>query len=195
MPSGGRAVRKLTSREIFLLVVVAGLGTLGWVYGRGGNLGIGTAGATELDPLSFGDAPKVELARLDLEPEEFNPKARNLFSYFVPPPPVVKTPPPRQRQEPVRVVTPTPTVGRTPPRPQRPREIPAPKPTCRYIGHMGQKDRMMAVLECGDEVVLAAKGEVFEKQFKVLDFKYEMLEVGYTAEKWAEKSTELAMKR
>jgi hypothetical protein len=51
------------------------------------------------------------------------------------------------------------------------------------------------VLEQGDEVLLAAIGEVIEEQYKVVDFKYETLVIGYTAERWAGKTTELPMKR
>jgi len=186
-------MRKLTSREKFLLVVVGGLAVVGWIYGRDGGLGGVGVKATELAELKYGDPPVVQLARLELTAVDFDPKARNLFSYFTPPrrvgptPPVVRSRPiqrpPRQLPNPQPVV-------------QRPVQDPRPPhPSFRYIGFLGPKNNKIAVLERGDEVLLAGIGEVIEEQYKVVDFKYEMLVIGYTAEKWAGKTTELPMKR
>ena len=82
-------MRKLTSRETVLLVVVVGIGALGWIYGRGGSLGGGGRADEELGALDFGEPPVVQLAHLTRDPVDYNSNARNLFSYYTPPPPVV----------------------------------------------------------------------------------------------------------
>jgi hypothetical protein len=38
-------------------------------------------------------------------------------------------------------------------------------------------------------------GEEIDKEFKVVDFKYETLVVGYTSKRWADKTADLPMKR
>lgn len=187
-------MRKLTSREVFLILVVAALAILGWVYGRGGHLGGGAGAAEELGELSFGDPPVVELARLGLQPDDYNSNARNLFRYYTPPPPPRVAAPPVQRQ------APPPRTAAPPVKPQTPRTLAppvqqAPRPGFRYIGFMGPKDNKIAVLEKGDDVILAAVGEVVDQHFVIREFKYETLVIGYTAERWADEQTELPMKR
>jgi len=188
-------MRKLSSRETFLLVVVAGVAALGLIYGRDGTLGGGQGKDEALKKLEFGAPPVVQLAHLARVPEDYDPKARNLFSYYTPPPPPVvrkKPPPPPPKKDPGPMPKP---VTRRPPTPQKPREIPPPRPGFEYIGFMGPKDNKIAVLEQGEEVLLATIGETVGKQFKVVDFKYEMLVIGYTEERWAGKTTDLPMKR
>ncbi len=51
------------------------------------------------------------------------------------------------------------------------------------------------MLEHGDEVLLAAVGEPILDMYKVVEFRYEMLVVGYTEERFADQTTELPMKR
>jgi hypothetical protein len=189
-------MRKLTTREIVLLLVVVGLGVIGWVYGRGGPLGRGALTAVDPGELNYGEPPTVELARLSLEPESFEPGARNLFNYYTPPPPPQ---PPRPTPKPP-VTQPGPPKVQAPVQrnalPPRPVEQPKPpRPNFRYIGFMGPKDAKIAVLEQGEEVILAQIGEIVDKQYKVLEFKYEMLVIGYTAERWADETYELPMKR
>ena len=187
-------MRKLTSREIFLLVAVVGLVILGWIYGRGGGLGGVGVKAKELAALNYGEPPVVQLAHLDQTAVNYDSKARNLFSYFTPPraakpttPPSANTkPPPRQASPPVLQRPPV----RLPVQEPKP-----PRPSFRYIGFLGPKDNKIAVLEHGEEVLLAAIGEVIQEQYKVVDFKYEALVIGYTAERWADATTELKMKR
>ena len=43
--------------------------------------------------------------------------------------------------------------------------------------------------------MLASIGETIQNQYMVVDFKYEMLVVGYTSERWADQTTEIPMKR
>lgn len=186
-------MRKLTSREIFLLVAVLGLVILGWIYGSGGGLGGGGVKAQELAEISYGEPPVVQLARLEQASVDYDSKARNLFNYYTPPvqkpkptpPPVVKRDPPSRTAAPVVQRPPV----ATPPKPKPPR------PNFRYIGFLGPKNNKIAVLEQGEEVLLASIGEVIQEHYKVVDFKYEALVIGYTAERWADETTELKMKR
>lgn len=187
-------MRKLTSRETFLLIAVAGLGVVGWIYGRGGSLGGSGMTDEELGKLNFGEPPVVQLAHLTGDPENYNANARNLFSYYTPPPPVQKRQPPTPRKA-QEQQAPAPVVRRPPPGPAPVRDPPPPSPNFRYIGFMGPKDNKIAVLEQGDEVLLAAMGEEIDEQFKVVDFKYEALVIGYTSKRWADKTTDIPMKR
>jgi len=188
-------MRKLTPREVGLLLLVGALGIVGWIYGKGGSLGGGATIADDPNALKYGDPPTVELARLSLEPEGYESGSRNLFNYYTPPPPKVERPKPRPRvttpgpprtQQPAKQFTPPPPVV------QQPKP---PRPNFRYIGFMGPKDNKIAVLEQGEDVILAQLGEVVEKQYKNLEFKYEMLVIGYTADRWADETHELPMKR
>jgi hypothetical protein len=190
-------MRKLTTREIALLLVVGVLGVIGWIYGRGGPLGGRAMTAVDPSELNYGAPPIVELARLSLEPEPFDSGSRNLFNYYTPPPP-----PPKERPKPA----PRPPVERStqqaapvqrherppPPPPAAPKP---PRPDFRYIGFMGPKDNKIAVLEQGESVVLAELGDVVDKKYKILEFKYEMLVLGYTDARWADETHELPMKR
>ena len=187
-------MRKLTQREIALITAVGILAVIGIVYSRGGPLG--RAAEQEIDPdkLNYGAPPVVELARLGLEPEGFGSGSRNLFQYYTPPPP------PRPKPPPVKPPPPTPrptTPVRTQPRPvtAAPPVQQAPRPSFRYIGFMGPKDNKIAVLAKGEEVILASLGETVDKQFTIREFRYEMLVIGYTQERWADETHELPMKR
>jgi len=186
-------MRRLTSRETVLLLTVLGVATLGWIYGSGGALGGGSGKGDELAKLDYGDPPVVRLARLDLDSVGFDVKARNLFSYYTPPPPPRQAPPPRPvTQPPPRQAAPP--VQQNIVRPPTAKPKP-PSPGFRYIGFLGPKDNKIAVLEKGDEILLAAVGEVIEGHYKLVDFKYETLIIGYTSERWAGETTELPMKR
>jgi hypothetical protein len=187
-------MRKLTSREIVLLLVVGGLAVLGWYYGSDGGLGGVGVKAAELAELKYGDPPVVELARLELAAVGYDPKARNLFSYYTPPPPPRPKPPPTvQTKTPQRETQPQAQVQRPPALPKA--EPKPPRPNFRYIGFLGPKDNKIAVLEQGQEILLASIGEVIQEQYTVVDFKYEMLVIGYTDERWGDQTTDLPMKR
>ncbi len=187
-------MRKLTSREIFLLLVVTGLAVLGWIYGGGGGLGVGGVSEQELAEINYGEPPVVELARLEQTAVDFDPSARNLFNYYTPPPPPRPKPKPVERTAPPPAPRAVPTVVR-PPVQVPPAKPKPPRPNFRYIGFLGPKDNKIAVLEEGEEVLLAAIGEVIQDQYKVVEFRYETLVIGYTAERWADETTELKMKK
>ena len=188
-------MRKLTSRERVLLMAFIPLIIIGVIYSRGNQLGAGSAAAAALEAKDYGDAPEVELAKLETQPEGYDPNARNLFAYYTPPPPtrkVVERPKPVQRvappvQQPVRTARQQPP--KTPPKAQPPR------PSFRYIGFLGPKENKIAVLEQGDEVILAALGEVVQDRFTIAGFEYETLIIGFTEERFKNETTELPMKR
>jgi len=187
-------MRKLTSREIVLLLAVVGLAILGWVYGRGGGLGGVGVTATELAELEYGEPPVVQLTRLELTAVDYDAKARNLFSYYTPPPPPRPKPVPRAQTKPPPRDTAQQRPVQRPPTPPKAEPKP-PRPSFRYIGFLGPKDNKIAVLEQGEEILLAGIGEVIQERYTVVDFKYEMLVIGYTSERWADQTTELPMKR
>lgn len=185
-------MRSLSKRELILigLALIAGLG---YLFLRGGGLG-GGAGSEATQVLSFdADAPVVRMDRLARLAEDFDAAGRDLFKYGPPPnqprrevrkPPPKKTPPPRR--EPPRV---EPQAPRKPPPPR------APTPTFEYVGYLGPKDDRIAVLSQGDEMQLARIGDVVEEQFRLLEFKYEIIVIGYTDERFREQSMELNVKQ
>lgn len=189
-------MRKLSSREKFLLLTFIPLIVIGLIYSRGSKLGGGGGAAAALDAKDYGDAPAVELSKLELEPGGYDSNARNLFAYYTPPPPprpkvettkqpvVRKAAPVQAQARPSRQQVPT-----TPPKAQPPR------PSFRYIGFLGPKENKIAVLEQGEEVILAALGEVVQDRFMIAGFEYETLIIGYTEERFKDETTELPMKR
>ena len=188
-------MRKLTSREKVLLMLVAVMTIVGLIYGRGGNFVGGGGRAAIPEAKDYGNAPVVEIARLSHEPESYDPNARNLFTYYTPPPKPRPKPKPIERPKAeTRKVVPQPTrpVNTTPPKPKEPTP---PRPNFKYIGFLGPKENKIAVLEKGDEVVLAQMGEIVDEQFLIAGFEYETLVIGYTSERFKEKTTELPMKR
>ena len=189
-------MRKLNSREKVLLMAFIPLIIIGVIYSRGNQLGAGGSAAAALEAKDYGDAPEVELAKLETQPEGYDANARNLFAYYTPPPPVrpkVERPKPQPRtaapvvQQPVRSARQT--APQTPPKAQPPR------PSFRYIGFLGPKENKIAVLEQGDEVILAALGEVVQDRFTIAGFEYEALIIGFTEERFKNETTELPMKR
>ncbi len=187
--------RKPTSREYFLIGVLAVAGIVALYVGRGGgfNLG-GEAGASKGEPLSIGEGPQVHMERLTQRAEAYDPRARNLFAYWTPPPP----PPPKlaSRPKPKPVVTlPKPKPPPPPPRTNRPRGPRPPGIAFTYLGNLGPKNNRIAVFEQGDgEMMLARAGETVRKHFRVVRFGYEAVVMGYTDERFKDRTTELPMR-
>jgi len=186
--------RKITGREYFLIaILVAATGIAYYTLRRPGG---GGAGDDEVAAASdLGDPPVVHMARLAGTTEDYDPQGRDLFKYYTPPPPPRAAPPPRVVREPpkqpVKAAVPrvtTPDV-RGPSIPQPPR-IPF-----QYIGHLGPKDSRIAVFEQGEEILVARAGEVLNDQFRVVEFKYEAVVMGYTDKRFSDKTTELKQKR
>jgi hypothetical protein len=184
---------KLSGREYFLLgvlIVAAGF-VLFW---RDGGPLFERSEDGKARAAALGDAPLVHWDRLVAEPEAYDPGGRNLFQYYTPPPPRTapqrierpvarKAPPPRP--QPRRVTTPT-TTGQT---------VRPPTVSFKYLGFLGPKDDKIAVFEKGQELELVRVGEIVQKDFRLVDFKYEGVVIGYVDERFADQTTELRMSR
>ena len=182
--------RKLNGREIFLLGFVGLVGIAALIYMRGGS-GIGGGQlSAEQDELQLGDAPVINLARLEAERVAYDPKGQDLFHYGKPPgsarrPPKV-TPPPRKRQP--RAAPPPPAAEPRKVEPTRPKPPPI---RFEYIGFLGPNANKIAVFEDGDEILLARVGEVVQEEFRLVGFGYESVTMGYTDMKFKLNTTEL----
>ena len=193
-------MRKLTSRELVLLVAVLGLAILGWVYGRGAGLGGIGGSAEKLADLDYGEPPVVQLARLELEAVSYDSASRNLFSYYTPPPPPRPAPKPRvETKPPPTQAAPPRTVVRPPtPPPLAPK---APRPSFRYIGFLGPKDNKIAVFEKNnkredeDPLLLARAGEILEERFQLEEINFQSVVLGYTEDRFKNRTTELSMRK
>ena len=186
--------RKLSGREFFLLgvLVVAAAFVLFWGE-RGQLFERGECEAAK--QATLGDAPLVNWDRLTAEPEAYDAGGRNLFQYYTPPPP---KPPPQQRIErPVQQRAKAPP--KPPPRPATRetarRTARPPTPSFKYLGFLGPKDDKIAVFEHGQELELVRVGEIVQKEFRLVDFKYEGVVIGYVDERFADQTTEIRMSR
>jgi len=191
-------MRAPSNRE-WVLLVMLGVVAIAILYFSEGNLLSGGRTAVDAEGQEFDEAPVVHLSRLGREPENFDPNARDLFKYGppprvgAPPPPtrVVAPPPTRTVQPPAKVPkrTPPPRVVREPagPRP--------PKPNFSYLGFLGPKENRIFVFADGTDLMLARVGEVVQEEFKVVEFKYEAVVMGYTDDRFADMTTELTWNR
>ena len=100
------------------------------------------------------------------------------------PKPVVRTPPPAPPRQMPRP-TGTKTVVKTSP------IAAVPKPTFTYFGHLGPKGDRYGAFEGKEGVFLARVGDVVDKKFKLLEFKYDSVVFGYVDEKYENRRTEL----
>jgi hypothetical protein len=80
--------------------------------------------------------------------------------------------------------------GVTPPPPPKP--VPPTIPF-RYSGYLGSERNKMAVLYTGEDMMMARKGDVVEKQFRVLDIGYDWIKIGYIDPQFADQSQKLRM--
>jgi len=206
-------VRKMSRREAVLLggLVLVAVGYFWYAYVRedparpGGR----PAGAAAAVPAS--DAPVVRLDLLARAPEPYNPNGRDLFKYTDRPPTseeiaklraeaaaakkaqemaekLAKEQAERDRiaaEERARIAATLP-----PPPPPKPQPPPI---TFRYIGLLGPKEDHLAVFEEGKDIFVARKGDVLKGQFKLIDFKYESVVLGYTRADFADQRQELRM--
>jgi hypothetical protein len=187
--------RKLTAREKLLLGVLAIGGGLSLFALRGDRLGLG--GPTDGGPFATGPAGEPPVVRMDLlarEAAEFADGGRNLFDYYTPPPP-----PPPPYVPPPPAPPPPPRVIKPPPPPRDPGPPPPPKPPLpdfKYLGYLGPKDARLAVFEVDEETeapLLARVGDVVREDFRLIEFRYESVIFGYTDERFAGRTAELAM--
>lgn len=182
-------MRKPTTREWVLIAVLVIAASIVWLWDRGSLLGGGQA-QSEAN-LVTGQAPVIDLARLEAPAEDYNVQGRDIFKYG--PPPAVKRAPVKRTAPPPP--PPTPRVTRQAPKPSTPtkREPQPPRVTFKYTGKLGSKDNPIAVFyENEGPPILAQIGEVVQEQFKLLDFGYSKVILGYTDERFEGKTTELA---
>jgi hypothetical protein len=187
-------MRKPTGREYFFIIVLAIMGLAYLAYRDEGFLG--SRQDEDKKNRALGIAPIVDMAALAARTENYDPKGRNLFEYYTPPPPKRKVPPPRP------VVKPPPTSRKPPPTVQRAGNrnpvnagITPPKINFKYIGFLGPKDAKIAVFEDSEGMLLARAGEIVEKDFTVVEFKYESVVMGYVDTRFRDMTTELNMRR
>ena len=182
-------MRQLSQREYMLLGLLALAGVILFYFAP--KSGIGAAGhETFGDVAKLGEAPVVHLDRLAGREDGYDPQGRNLFQYYTPPPPVVK-PPPTPPPTPHPVATPPPvmiTRDTGPPPVYKPQP---PAITLTYLGFLGPKESRIAVFEDGQDMLLAKKGDVLKKQFRVVDFGYESVVMGYVDERFHGETQEL----
>lgn len=188
--------RKPTPREYFFIGVLAAIAVVYLLYRDEGRLfGGGREEQKKSGPM--GIAPIIQLAQLSAEPEDYDPKGRNLFEYYTPPPPKRKAP---VVKKPVVKKPPTTVAQRSQPRKVNPNRVQQPQlrpPNInfKYLGYLGPKTDKIAVFEHGEEMLLAREGEVVEEDFLLVEFKYESVVMGYVDTKFKGMTTELNMAR
>ena len=186
-------MRKLSGREKVLVGLALAAG-LGYLFLRGGALGRGGAEQAEeqLLPLDS-EPPVVRLDRLATLSEAYDSNGRDLFRYG--PPPRKAVPPPPPRREVPKIERPKPTPRPTaPPRRDPPKPKP-PRPSFEYLGYLGPKDDRIAVFGKGEDMLLARVGDVVQDHFRILEFKYEVIVMGFTDNKFRGETTELGVKQ
>lgn len=186
-------MRKLSTREKVWLGLLTAAAGLGLVYRMSGEGSIFSSGSKppEQPFQPYGDPPVVQMELLASTSRDYNPRGRDLFQYYVPPPPpqpvVEYTPPPPQP-------VPQPQVVR-PPRPSGPPpEPPPPVPGFVFLGYIGPKQDKIAIFEDGEEIMLARVGEVVQSRFRVVDFKFQTVVLGYEEDRYKGRTTELKMR-
>ncbi len=65
----------------------------------------------------------------------------------------------------------------------------------KYVGYLGPKDGKIAVFADGDDMILARAGDIVKDEFKVLEFRYESILMGYTDGRFRDKTTEVTQER
>jgi len=188
-------MRKPTGREYFFIVVLAVMG-LAYLAYRGDGPLFGGRQDEGRKNMALGIAPIVRMAALAARTEDYDPKGRNLFEYYTPPPPKRKVPPPRVAAK----TPPKVPVVRPVQRNQQNRKavnagVTPPKINFKYIGFLGPKDSKIAVFEDGEGMLLARAGEIVDKEFTVVEFKYESVVMGYVDMRFKTMTTELNMRR
>jgi hypothetical protein len=184
--------RKLSSREYVMIGGLAIVAIAVYVLRGGGGFGFGGAKKESPAGPELGEAPVVMMADLAPDSEGYDPDARNLFDYYTPPPPKrVHQPPPKREPTKPRVLPP-----KQPPKPPPPRGPSGPTPppiTFKFIGILGPAAAKIAVFEGDDEeeMLLARAGDVVQKEFRLIEFGYESVVMGYVDERFKDKTTEL----
>jgi hypothetical protein len=184
-------MHKLTAREYVMTGLLGVVAVLVFYYNQDTGFGRDSSSDAAGSGIELGEAPVVHLDRLASQIESYDPAGRDLFKYYTPPPPVrtIERPPPQ------------------PPPPVETRSVPVIRPTERantgprppaisftYLGYLGPKENRIAVFEDGQDVLLARAGEVVKDQFRVLDFGYETVTMGYVDQRFKDQTQELPQK-
>ena len=146
---------------------------------------------------ALGIAPIIRLAELAARTEDYDPKGRNLFEYYTPPPPPRKAPAVRpaakrpQQKAPVARPVETKRIQAQPVN----AGLKPPNISFTYLGYLGPKEDKIAVFEDGEDMLLARAGEIVDKEFTVVEFKFESVVMGYVDTRYREMTTELNMRR
>jgi hypothetical protein len=188
--------RTLGTREKILAGILVVTAILVLYYGTDGeSIGPGSPGGPSKKEKDkpLGEPPVIHLALLERETDGLGADARNLFDYYVPPPPPrlePPAPPPRRIEQPVPI-NPNP-VPRAPAGPAAP--VP-PTPDFDYLGYIGPIEAKIAVFGKGEDVLLAQVGEVVDERYRLLEFGYETVVLGYTEERFGDKTTEVKLRQ
>jgi len=187
-------MRKLTTREIALLVILA-LGGLGYLwYVRSGSSPLDFDTLLKNDgAYSASSAPVVELALLEGHSEPYDPGGRDLFKYSQPPedPDAVAR---RAAAADARRKAEDERRRNRQKQKNQPKIAAVPQPPgipLQFIGYFGPKDDKIVAFLDGDDLYIAQTGDVLQDQFRVVEIKYETVVMGYTDEKWAGRTREL----
>ena len=185
-------MRKLNTREYVLIVLLGVVAVFLFYYNRDAGLGGRQSDDLAGEDLDFGDPPWVRLDRLVAQLDGYDAGGRDLFKYYTPPPPKREQVKPPPRREPVER-PPRPAVQR-----ERPRPVDTgPKPPAinfSYLGYLGPKDKKIAVFEDGDQVTLARAGDVVKDHFRVVEFGFEAVVMGYVDERFKDQTSEIRQK-
>jgi hypothetical protein len=190
--------RKLKQRELFLIVILIAVmsGFLYKNFNTGEATDIARSGEDGKEDNLI--APVVMLAELDISSVPIGDRNRDLFSYGIRPT--------RQKEIDARQANirraqdeakrrkeaqpqPKPPVRTPPPV----RVASAPKPPFTFIGIVGPKDSKIAVFEEGQTVMIANIGEVIKEPFLLKKVGFESVVIGYTDDRYKDKTTELKM--
>jgi hypothetical protein len=167
------------------------------LYSLDTGIGGGRGTAKDKKHPTLGEPPKILLSMVTTEAAVYDANGRDLFKFGQPPRVATKAPPKRAAPPPTKkpadvkkpVKRPPARAAAKPPEP-RPPEI-----RFKYIGYLGPKGDKIAVFADGDDMLLAREGEVVKEQFKVLDFKYESILMGYTDPLFESKTTEVSQEQ
>jgi hypothetical protein len=203
----------MSRRETVLLggLAAAGLAYFWYVSHQGGGIGGGAGrGPAGVSGAPASDAPVVRLDLLSRPAEPYNPNGRDLFKYTERPPTseeiarlraeaaaakraqemAAKAAAEQAERDRIAAEERAKFLAANPPPPAKPQPPPI---TFRYIGLLGPKEKHLAVFEEGKDIFIAGKGDVVKGQFKVIDFKYESVVMGYTRAEFQNERQELRM--
>lgn len=208
--------RKLSRREAGLLTVLVAalLAYLWYLSGSGPKTPASKAVSKQGTVAQKKASDRPPVVRMDLltaKVEEYDPGGRDLFKYAPRPPSEAEVRRLREEaerrrraaeeeakraalEEERRRTEQEAQAREAALRPPGPPPPPTPPPiTLRFIGSMGAKDRRIAVLEDGKELLLAHAGEVVKGQYRVVDVRHDTVVMGFVRPEFKGQTRELPM--